>query len=177
MARSFIFAQPEQPENELIDASLLILGPRSRAIAFQSSFLGRPILWYGFLFAFGFFAAYWILRYLLLSFVSKAESKKVAERFTFYAIVGTIVGARLGDVLFYQSWSRDRPRPALDLQSMGRGAWQAMGAPSGSSSPSTFSTAAITKSILTCACSIWLWSPPPLSRCASARAISSTKKF
>ena len=32
---------------------------------FDLPFLGRPILWYGFLFAFGFFVAYWILVYLL----------------------------------------------------------------------------------------------------------------
>ncbi len=80
--------------------------PDPALLPFNLPILGRPILWYGFLFAFGFFVAYWILRYLLLSFVSKAESKKVAERFTFYAMIGTIVGARLGDVLFYQSWSK-----------------------------------------------------------------------
>jgi phosphatidylglycerol---prolipoprotein diacylglyceryl transferase len=29
----------------------------------------------------------------------------LAERFTFYVILGTLIGARLGDVFFYQNWS------------------------------------------------------------------------
>lgn len=35
--------------------------------------------------------------------VRKKEISKLAERVIFYVIVGTILGARLGDVLFYQS--------------------------------------------------------------------------
>ena len=85
--------------------------PNPALLPFRLPLLGRPILWYGFLFALGFFVAYWILRYLLRSFCSKPEAKKVAERFTFYAMLGTIIGARLGDVLFYQSWSKTAKDP------------------------------------------------------------------
>src|SRR5262249_5807403 len=35
--------------------------------------------------------------------ISKKEVSKISERVSFYVILGTIVGARLGDVLFYQS--------------------------------------------------------------------------
>ncbi len=34
----------------------------------------------------------------------KAKTAKKAEQLTFYVLIGAIVGARLGDVLFYQSW-------------------------------------------------------------------------
>ena len=39
--------------------------PDRAMLPFNLPFLDRPILWYGFLFAFGFFIAYWILVYLL----------------------------------------------------------------------------------------------------------------
>lgn len=70
--------------------------------------LDRPILWYGFFFALGFFLAYLVFQSLLKEFmlpyrVRKKEILKVAEKLCLYVIVGTIVGARLGDVLFYQS--------------------------------------------------------------------------
>ncbi|MDN3506211.1 MAG: prolipoprotein diacylglyceryl transferase [Simkaniaceae bacterium] len=70
--------------------------------------LERPILWYGFFFALGFFLAYLVFQSLLKEFmhpyrVRKKEILKVAEKLCLYVIVGTIVGARLGDVIFYQS--------------------------------------------------------------------------
>ncbi len=39
--------------------------PNRAMFDFNLPLLGRPILWYGFLFAFGFFVAYWVLVYLL----------------------------------------------------------------------------------------------------------------
>ncbi|MBS0653840.1 MAG: prolipoprotein diacylglyceryl transferase [Verrucomicrobia bacterium] len=39
--------------------------PNRAMFDFNLPFLGRPILWYGFLFALGFFIAYWVLVYLL----------------------------------------------------------------------------------------------------------------
>jgi phosphatidylglycerol---prolipoprotein diacylglyceryl transferase len=74
--------------------------------------LDRPLLWYGFLFALGFFAGYCVLtyllrRYLLLNpkFSQVGTARQIAEQLTFYVIVGAIIGARLGDVLFYQNWA------------------------------------------------------------------------
>lgn len=70
-------------------------------------FLGRPILWYGVFFALGFVIGY----YTLLSQLKHVEEKKVRERpkfwadkIVFYVVLGTVIGARLGDVLFYQGW-------------------------------------------------------------------------
>ncbi len=91
---------------------------------FNLPFLNRPILWYGFLFAFGFFAGYLILTYLLRRyFLSKPEFSKAssgqikemvgkfAEQLTFYVIIGAVVGARLGDLLFYQDFKEILKHP------------------------------------------------------------------
>ena len=70
--------------------------------------MNRPILWYGFFFALGFFFAYLVFQSLLKEFLSRyrvrrKEILKIAERVSLYVVIGTILGARLGDVLFYQS--------------------------------------------------------------------------
>jgi len=56
--------------------------------------LNRPILWYGAFFALGFFLAY-------AGFV-KLVTRKVADQISSYILVGTVIGARLFDVLFYE---------------------------------------------------------------------------
>lgn len=74
----------------------------SRAIFdYPIPLLGRPLLWYGFFFALGFLIGYGILVYLLKGNFG-ARAKSIAERITLYAILGTLIGARLGDILFYQ---------------------------------------------------------------------------
>ena len=94
--------------------------PSPELFHFNLPLLGRPLLWYGCLFALGFFAAYGVLLYLLrryfLTFtqINKGESffavppqKRAtvcAEKLSFYVMIGAIVGARLGDLLFYQDW-------------------------------------------------------------------------
>ncbi len=71
----------------------------SRAIfSFNLPLLNRPLLWYGLLFALGFLLAYRVLVHLL-------NNKALAEKLVCYVVMGTVIGARLGDVLFYQSWS------------------------------------------------------------------------
>lgn len=95
----------------------LVWDPSPSIFDFNIPILNRPILWYGFLFAFGFFAGYLVLTYLLRRYFlkepefSKASSNqikaaatKVAEQLTFYVIIGAVVGARLGDLLFYQDY-------------------------------------------------------------------------
>jgi prolipoprotein diacylglyceryl transferase len=42
----------------------------------------------------------------------KARTAKVAEQITFYVMVGAIIGARLGDVLFYQDWKNILNNPS-----------------------------------------------------------------
>lgn len=72
--------------------------------------LGRPVLWYGFFFALGFFLGYFVFQDLLKEFLkpyrlcSKAIYK-FSEKIPIYIVTGTIIGARLGDVLFYQSFN------------------------------------------------------------------------
>lgn len=90
---------------------------------FNLPILNRPVLWYGFLFAFGFFVGYLILTYLLRRYFLKKEGshispsslkatvRNVAEQLTFYVIIGAVVGSRLGDVLFYQNWSETLRHP------------------------------------------------------------------
>lgn len=75
--------------------------------------LEHPVTWYGFLFAFGFLVGYFLVRRLFEGALSgsnfsskelKTESTRLADRLTFLVIVGTIIGARLGHVFFYD-WS------------------------------------------------------------------------
>lgn len=57
------------------------------------------IRWYGILFALGFF-----LGQIILTRIYKAEGyrERLVEVITFYMIIGTVVGARLGHCLFYE---------------------------------------------------------------------------
>ncbi|MEO1049533.1 MAG: prolipoprotein diacylglyceryl transferase [Bacteroidota bacterium] len=59
-----------------------------------------PIVWYGLLFAFGF-----LLSQQILFYIHKKEGKpeKDVETLTIYMVVATIIGARLGHVLFYET--------------------------------------------------------------------------
>lgn len=73
---------------------------------FNLPLLNRPILWYGFFFALGFFLAYLVLLSLIKRLPELSKSAKmIAEKMTFYTILGAVIGARLGDLLFYQSFS------------------------------------------------------------------------
>jgi prolipoprotein diacylglyceryl transferase len=91
--------------------SAIYWDPAREMLPFNLPFLGRPILWYGFFFALGFLGAYRLLVYLLKGFLDnssrniKEDAAWIAEKTTLYVMVGTLVGARLGDVLFYQSWA------------------------------------------------------------------------
>jgi len=81
----------------------------SRAILpWNIPFIDRPLLWYGLFFAAGFFFSYLIFQGLLKEFlvsyrIRKKTMMKIAEKMSLYVIIGTLIGARLGDVLFYQS--------------------------------------------------------------------------
>lgn len=82
--------------------------PSKAIIPWDLPLLNRPILWYGFLFAVGFLLAYSLLLFLLRHERSKdvqAHAKQIADHLTFYGIIGTIIGARLFDVLFYENWN------------------------------------------------------------------------
>ena len=74
--------------------------------AFTIPFLNLPVMWYGILFAFGFVCGYFILIPILrksLPEKSREFSTLFADRITFFIVIGTIVGARLGHV-FFSDW-------------------------------------------------------------------------
>src|SRR4030042_1307018 len=56
--------------------------------------------WYGLMYAFGFFASYLLVRYQMKK-KDFGISKPEVEDLYFYLILGLIIGARLGYVLFY----------------------------------------------------------------------------
>lgn len=79
--------------------------PPREMFPFSLPLLERPILWYGFFFALGFFCGYWILRNNLERSLETQKARLFADRITLFVIVGAVVGARLGDLFFYQNLS------------------------------------------------------------------------
>lgn len=82
--------------------------PSPELIPWNLPIIDRPILWYGFFFAFGFFLGYLVFQNLLKEFMRsyrtpKKEVNKICERMCGYVVLGTLIGARLGDVFFYQN--------------------------------------------------------------------------
>ncbi|MCB1180810.1 MAG: prolipoprotein diacylglyceryl transferase [Chlamydiia bacterium] len=74
--------------------------------------INHPITWYGVLFAFGFFVAYFVVRHLFFEQLKndcpnkpqtwvKRLSVNLTDRLTLLVIIGTLIGARLGHVFFY----------------------------------------------------------------------------
>lgn len=80
---------------------------------FTLPFIGLPLTWYGTLFALGFFIGLNIFTHFFhfyLSAISKSEvklvdTKKHCESILLYIMGGTVIGARLGHLLFYEKWS------------------------------------------------------------------------
>lgn len=68
----------------------------------------RAIRWYGFLFAGGFLIGYYIGERMLKS---ENVSQKWIDNLFFYLIIATVVGARLGHVIFY-GWDYYSQHPA-----------------------------------------------------------------
>ena len=71
---------------------------------FRLPLLDWPILWYGAFFALGFVVGFPLLVSLLTRFFGqkRSEAVKITDRLTFYMILGTLIGARLGHFLFYE---------------------------------------------------------------------------
>ncbi|MEN5055408.1 prolipoprotein diacylglyceryl transferase [Sphingobacterium kitahiroshimense] len=65
---------------------------------FTIPFIDRPVRWYGLLWALGIFLSFWVL-----SIIFKKENKplELLEKLSTYIVLGTMIGARLGHVLFY----------------------------------------------------------------------------
>lgn len=74
--------------------------------------LNRPITWYGVFFALGFYLGYRLLHHLVALVLREdlgdehaaSDARIYTDRVFYFSIVGVLVGARLGHVLFYE-WS------------------------------------------------------------------------
>lgn len=100
--------------------------------AFRLPYFDHPIVWYGICFAFGFFLSYFCLYYLFSEMIrAKAPlhllanqggnqvshlTRSLLDSLAWYIVIGTIVGARLGHVLFYDDWSYFSSHPLAILR-------------------------------------------------------------
>lgn len=96
--------------------SFIFFDPAREMFSFNLPFLGRPILWYGFFFALGFLLGYFLFVNNLKRIFSSKTAKELGEKALVYGVVGVIIGARLGDVLFYQDFHIIRSNPWIILQ-------------------------------------------------------------
>ena len=84
--------------------------------AFTIPYFNHPVAWYGLLFVFGFMMGYLIIYPIFMRFLEQVNEPKqpqkefsnrsqmayfLIDRLCWFVIAGTIIGARLGDVLFY----------------------------------------------------------------------------
>ncbi|NNM43957.1 MAG: prolipoprotein diacylglyceryl transferase [Chlamydiae bacterium] len=82
--------------------------PSREMFSFPLPFLGRPLLWYGFLFAFGFFVAYFILIYLLRRYFLRFPKVEEKDILDFHGLIYSLknphdkTGERCKEVLFSQ---------------------------------------------------------------------------
>lgn len=89
-------------------------------VAFYIPFTNHPITWYAIFFVLGFVAGFWILVPLLKQKIiqwnpqstttARSDSIAYVDGLTWWIIIGTIVGARLGHVFFYE-WPRYKTNP------------------------------------------------------------------
>lgn len=91
---------------------------------FTFPFIDRPVAWYGILFVTGFIFGYFIILKVFTRFLKEPNNlppgknvnemaTKLTDTFTSFTILGTLVGARLGDVFFYH-WDYFKNHP-LDI--------------------------------------------------------------
>ena len=81
-------------------------------------FLNIPVYWYGIFFALGIFMASYCLYITyrqLFPDQSKESAKAFVEKLSFYIVVGTVLGARLGHVMFYENFSYYLAHPHMIL--------------------------------------------------------------
>jgi len=81
-------------------SSLLVIHWDIDPTAFTIPFIDWPVRWYGILFVLGLLVSEYVLFYI---FEKDGKTKKNVEDLAVYVVVGTIVGARLGHVFFYDA--------------------------------------------------------------------------
>lgn len=94
-------------------------------VFFVFPYINHPVTWYGVLFAIGFLFGYFLARKMMYelfvgSNISESTRKEIAtkltDRLSLLMVIGTIVGARLGHVFFYDwSYYRDNPLDILKV--------------------------------------------------------------
>lgn len=66
-------------------------------------FVNIPITWYGLLFAIGFWLGFHMFTFMLKNRLGAKDANIFSERLLLYIIVATIIGARLGHIIFYEN--------------------------------------------------------------------------
>jgi len=85
-------------------------------IAFTLPLVNHPIMWYGILFTLGFLVGFYILislckRLMLFYYPERIRNdvdkraRIFSEKLSLYVITSTIIGARLGHLIFYEKWT------------------------------------------------------------------------
>jgi phosphatidylglycerol---prolipoprotein diacylglyceryl transferase len=78
--------------------SLLAIVWNANPEIFKIPYFDWPIRWYGLLFVGGLFMSQYVL---IKMFEKESKSRVLVEDLTIYVVLGTIIGARLGHILFY----------------------------------------------------------------------------
>lgn len=94
-------------------------------VVFVVPYINHPVVWYGLLFVFGFIVAYFLIIPMFQQCLEKNTTLRdkgvklrdvcqlLVDRLMWFIVGGTIIGARLGHVFFYE-WPRFRAYP-LDI--------------------------------------------------------------
>lgn len=103
-------------------------------VIFTVPYLHFPVRWYSLFFATGFILGYLLLISLLkekilgkeinaphaiqenLTKASKNLAHHLVDRLSWYVVIGTIIGARVGHILFYEPWSAIRQDPWIFIR-------------------------------------------------------------
>lgn len=88
---------------------------------FYLPWVNHPVGWYGVCFALGFVISYFVIAHLFHRYIStsspylplkvtRRQAFDLADQVSWYTVLGTVLGARLGHVFFY-AWPYYRERP------------------------------------------------------------------
>jgi len=86
---------------------------------FVIPYLHHPVTWYGFLFALGFLASFFLVKKIFTDFLSdpkqpendtKIKATQLTDRLALLVAIGAVLGARLGHVFFYD-WDYYKTNP------------------------------------------------------------------
>ncbi len=71
-------------------------------VFFIIPYIHHPVMWYGILFAVGFIVGFYLLKKMFLALLEDSkEAIRLADQSIIFLVAGTLIGARLGHILFY----------------------------------------------------------------------------